>query len=156
MIHPTNCTIRKLTDDDEMPYALLLTADPSRKMIDGYLDNAEVHVAIVEEHIVGVYILALTGEVAEIKNIAVAEAFQQKGIGQQMLLHAEQFAIATGVKELRIGTANSSIHQLRMYQRCGFEIKEIVKNFFTENYDAPIIEDGITCKHLILMSKMLQ
>ena len=43
-----------------------------------------------------------------------------------------------------------------VYQKEGFEMKEIVKDFFLYNYDKPIYENGIQCKHMIILNKNLK
>lgn len=52
-------------------------------------------------------------------------------------------------KKLEIGTGNSSIAQLSLYQKCWFVIESIDKDFFSKHYDHPIIENGIVCKDMI-------
>ena len=148
--------ITQLAKGTDMPYNLLLLADPSIEMINRYISQAQVFIATLNQQRIGVYVLLpLPGNKAEIKNIAVAEAFQGKGIGKFLLEDAAQKAKALGFHTLLIGTGNSSITQLYLYQRCGFEITSLVQHFFTDNYPEPIIENGIPCKHLVILSKQL-
>jgi len=62
---------------------------------------------------------------------------------------------AKGYSQILIGTGNSSIHQLSLYQRQGFEMKTVKWHFFTEQYQEPIIENGILCQHLIIFGKKI-
>ncbi|MNE59655.1 putative N-acetyltransferase YvbK [compost metagenome] len=110
-----------------------------------------------ETAIIGVYaLLPLDNGVAEIKNIAVHNDCQGKGIGKLLLNNAIQVASEKQFETLIIGTANSSVGQLYLYQKCGFEIASIKKNFFLENYPDPIFENGIQCKHMIIPAKNLE
>jgi hypothetical protein len=68
-----------------------------------------------------------------------------------MLDHAVQTSKNKNFNTIIIGTGNSSIGQLYLYQRQGFEIFDIKKNFFVDNYPDPIFEDGIQCKHMIML-----
>jgi len=147
--------MRLLEKGGVVPYELLLLADPSRELIDHYIFDATCYVAYLEHTPVGVYALLEVGNIGEIKNIAVADQYQGKGIGKYLLHHACQTAKEKGGTKIRIGTGNSSIGQLYLYQQQGFEITGVVKDFFTRHYPAPIYENGIACKHMILLEKTL-
>lgn len=54
--------------------------------------------------------------------------------------------------KLIVGTADSGIDQIRFYERNGFMKFGLRKNFFIENYELPIIENGIQLKDMILLS----
>ena len=149
-------SIRQLGKDDPVPYGLLLDADPSKELVDKYLAKSEVYIVAYKDRIIGVYVLyPLSTTTIEIKNIAVAGSLQGKGIGQCMLKDAFQKATQKGFKEIIIGTANSSIGQLYLYQKAGFEITEIKKNFFTKNYSKQLYENGLKVKHMIILAKAL-
>lgn len=149
-------TLAKLDKDEELPFDLLLLADPSRKMIDSYVKNADVYEARLHDQRVGVIVLyPLNSETIEIKNIAVEAAFQRKGIGTCLIAHAIKLALDNEKKSICIGTANSSIAQLCLYQQLGFDITDIKENFFTHNYPEPIYENGIQAKHLIILTRHL-
>jgi len=148
--------ISQLGKDEEIPYSLLLDADPSIELIEKYLKVSEIYIAKLKNQIVGVYVLCpVNSEQAEIKNIAVEEKFQGNGIGKILLDDAFKLAKSKGYKELIIGTANSSVGQLYLYQKSGFEISDIKMNFFIDNYPAPFYENGIQVKHMIILSKQL-
>jgi hypothetical protein len=51
-------------------------------------------------------------------------------------------------KALWVGTGNSSLSQLALYQKCGFRIREIESGFF-ESYPEPIVENGIRCIDMV-------
>ena len=85
----------------------------------------------------------------EIINIAVKEKYQGKGIGKELILKAIEKARELKYKIIEIGTGNSSIKQLYIYQKCGFRIEEIDFDFFRDNYKEPIYEDGNECRDMI-------
>ena len=39
------------------------------------------------------------------------------------------------------------------YEHCGFAISHRIKNFFTDNYDHPIYEDGVQLVDMIYLKK---
>ncbi|WP_200817076.1 GNAT family N-acetyltransferase [Chitinophaga eiseniae] len=151
-----NMIIQLLEGQDALPYDLLLLADPSREMIDTYISDSRVYLARIGEVRVGVYVLTpLDGKKAEVKNIAVHENWQGRGLGKQLLTDAAIKARELGFETLVIGTGNSSVAQLYLYQRSGFEITAIRKDFFVQHYPEPIYENGIPCKHMIMLEKQL-
>src|SRR5690606_12861387 len=94
-------------------------------------------------------------ETIEIKNISVQSSYQGKGLGTLLLKHAIDKAKSSGFKRIVIGTGNSSIGQLYLYQKAGFRITQIKRDFFRTNYDEPIIENGIECRDMIVLMKEL-
>lgn len=145
--------VRELQNHEDIPYFLLLLADPSKESIDKYIQDSKIYVAILNNQIVGIYVLLPIKQNAEIKNIAVIEDFQGQGIGKFLLNHAIVTAQKNYYQKLYIGTGNSSIQQLYLYQKQGFEFSQVFWNFFIENYPEPIFENGIQCKHFIMLEK---
>ena len=149
--------ILRLDDIDQLPLDLLLLADPSQEQVMKYASNGECYVAVTrDEEVVGVYVLLqLDEQTAEIMNIAVAERKQGKGLGKKLILHALEGAKSLGVKKVEIGTGNSSIGQLALYQKCGFRITGIIENFFIQNYSEPIFENGIQCRDMVRLTHFI-
>ncbi|HAI77368.1 MAG TPA: GNAT family N-acetyltransferase [Microscillaceae bacterium] len=149
-------TFAKLDQHCQIPYELLLLADPSKELIDNYLKQSEIFVAKQTNEIIGVIVLfPLSAETVEIKNIAVKPAFQGQGIGRYLIEKVVQVALLNQQKSICIGTANSSIGQLHLYQKLGFEITDIKRNFFTDNYAEAIYENGIQAKDMLVLTKQL-
>ena len=145
----------------KMPFHLLELADgysndadPSRLQIESYLNKGLCYIGRYKSKIVGVLVLkSINTTTIEIKNIAILASEQGKGFGKALLKHSEKVSKEAGFQKLIIGTGNSSIKQLALYQKQGFEINTIEKNFFLENYTDPIFENGIQCKHLLILEK---
>jgi len=148
--------IRELNEQEKPPIEILLLADPSIKMIEGYLTRGDCFIAESENEIIGVYVLLPTRpETVEIVNVSVAEEHQGKGIGKQLVLDAIQRGSISGYKTIEIGTGNSSISQLALYQKCGFRITGIDHDFFIRHYLDEIYENGIRCRDMIRLSQNL-
>lgn len=142
--------IRLLAKGEAPPMDLLLEADPSEKLIRLYLAEGHCYVAELDGQVVGVYVLLpLSESAAEIKNIAVAEMERGKGYGKRMIEHALDEARKAGFRHVEIGTGNSSFAQLALYQKCGFRMKSIDRDFFTRYYPEPIIENGLVCRDMV-------
>lgn len=156
-IKKQNITFDKLKTDELTPFELLLLADPSIDLVNEYLKSSQVFTVRHNDEIIGVGVLfPLTPEKVEIKNIAIKPEFQGQGIGSYLIENIVQFAMLNGQKIICIGTANSSIGQLYLYQKLGFEISDIKRNYFTDNYIDPIFENGIQAKHMLVLTRQLK
>lgn len=135
---------------------LLLLADPSKSIVEDYVEKGDCFIAESEGEIIGVYVLLRTRpKTVEIVNVAVAEDHQGKGIGKLLVSDAIRVAKTQGYKTIEIGTGNSSIGQLALYQKCGFRIVSVDHNYFIKHYSEKIYENGIQCIDMIRLSKEL-
>lgn len=136
---------------DEALMQLLLLADPSPSKVEAYLKEGECFQAISSGQRLGVCVLKKEENkpIIELVNISIAELFQNKGYGQQFISAIIAQCREKGIEKITLGTGNSSIGQLYFYQKCGFEMCGVVQNFFVENYEAPIFENGLQCKHMV-------
>ncbi|MFD1773028.1 GNAT family N-acetyltransferase [Paenibacillus rhizophilus] len=94
-------------------------------------------------------LLSRDAETVEIINIAVREDVQGQGIGKRLLQAALEQAKSSQTKAIEVGTGNSSLDQLAFYQKCGFRIIGVDRDFFVRNYAEDIYENGIQCRDMI-------
>ncbi len=147
-------TIREITPS-EAPLPLLLLADPSEESVRRYLADGRVFIAELEGGIVGAIVLEPRGQGdMEIMNLALWPDFRGRGIGAELLAQAAATAKAAGATRLLVGTGNSSLAPLAFYQRQGFRISGISRDYF-KHYDPPIIEEGIPCLDMIHLHREL-
>ena len=148
--------IRKLNLNEEPPMDLLLLADPSKVLVEEYMKRGECLVAEHDAQIIGVYVLLPTRpETVELVNIALIENQQGKGLGKKLVMSAIKVAKSKGYRTIEVGTGNSSIHQIALYQKCGFRIISVDIDFFIRNYSELIYENGIQCRDMIRFSQDL-
>lgn len=148
--------IRKLNKGENPPIELLLLADPSEEIVKEYVNRGECFVAESVQKIVGVYVLLPTRpETVELVNVAVVEDQHGKGIGKQLVMDAIKVAKTKGYKTIEIGTGNSGIVQLALYQKCGFRIMGVDIDFFIKHYPEEIFENGIQCRDMVRLSQDL-
>lgn len=134
----------------DYPWDLLLLADPSRQLIQHYIKDALVLGWKDADLLMGVVVVTpIASNSWEIKNLAVSPASQGKGLGTALLLAAIDTSRTRGAREIWIGTGNSSVGQLGLYQKIGFRMREIDFDFFVRNYDEEIVENGIRCRDMI-------
>lgn len=148
--------IRKLRKGEKLPMELLLLADPSSEIVEKYITKGECFIAEFGHQTLGVYVLLPTRpQIVELVNVAVIEDQYGKGIGKQLVLDAVRVAKTKGYKTIEIGTGNSSVGQLALYQKCGFRIIGIDTDFFIRHYSENIFENGIQCRDMIRLSQDL-
>ena len=150
-------TIRQLNKTEAIPYHLLLLADETREAINKYIFDTEIYVGEKGKQMIAVYVLKITkSDTVEIKNIAVDTAYQGLGIGSKLLNFAFENAASRNFRVMLIGTSDVASKQLVLYKRLGFTEFKIIKNFFIENYSAPIFQHGQQLKDMVLLKKNLQ
>lgn len=127
---------------------LLLMADPDKQAVLSYLPASKVLVCKTRNVVVGIAAVINTAEVSELKNIAVLPEFQGQGIAKMMINEAKALAKNAGAKAIEVGTGNSSLSQLALYQKCGFRICGVETDYF-KSYPEPIFENGILCVDMV-------
>ena len=131
--------IKKVTGAKKEYIDLLLLADEQENTIDKYLENGEMFIlddngikaeCVITKESDGIY---------ELKNIAVLPVYQRKGYGKSLLEFL--FSYYTECSTMLVGTGDVP-SALDFYNKCGFMESHRIKNFFTDNYDHPMFEDG--------------
>jgi GNAT superfamily N-acetyltransferase len=107
-------------------------ADDSPAELDRYLDAGRVLVAVDGGRIVGHLQLVDDAATPGVKNMAVLESHERRGIGRSLMRAAIDLARAEGHAVLAVATASADIGNLRFYQRLGFRMRRIERNAFTE------------------------
>lgn len=146
----------KIISDNKKAYLpLLLLADESEHMIDRYLDRGTLFVLQNDAvETVGVCVVTVENqETVEIKNLAVAPNFQNQGWGKFLIDHVKN-TYKGRYKVLLVGTGESPA-TLPFYEKCGFKISHRIKNFFKDNYEHPIIEDGVQLIDMVVLKQAL-
>lgn len=146
--------IVKIIDSDKTKYMeLLLIADEQVSMIEKYLYRGEMF-ALCDGDVRAICIVTQEQSGAyEIKNIVTVPEYQQKGYGRQLISFITDHYKKYG-GELYVGTGDSPAI-LRFYEKCGFERSHIVKDFFTDNYDHPMYEDGQQLVDMVYLKRQL-
>lgn len=132
---------------------LLLLADEQEDMVDRYLERGRMFVlddgGIKAECVV----TDEGGGVLEIKNIATVPKSQGKGYGKKLIEFLEE-KYRGAYSVLQVGTGDSPL-TIPFYEKCGFKRHHVVKSFFTDNYDHPIVEAGVRLVDMIYLQKEL-
>lgn len=133
---------------------LLLLGDEQEEMILKYLNRCRLFVMNDDDELCAVCAVTDEGDFTlELKNIAVAESFQRKGIGRHFIKYIEK-KFSGAFRELVVGTGDSPL-TVPFYEKCGFKRSGVIKNFFIDNYDHPIIEADVQLCDMICFEKEL-
>ena len=90
----------------------------------------------------------------EIKNIATVPFFQRQGYGKRLIeflfehYQGKCFGMLVGTGDVPSSRS--------FYEHCGFAISHRIKNFFTDNYDHPIYEEGKLLTDMVYLKRTIQ
>lgn len=118
---------------------LLLLADEQENMINNYLEKGDMFL-LMDNGVKAQCIVTNEGSgVYELKNIATIPKFQNKGYGKMLINYILNYYKDCNI--MYVGTGDSTL-TIPFYKKCGFKESHRVKNFFVDNYDHPIFENG--------------
>lgn len=132
---------------------LLLLADEQDSMIDRYIEAGKMFV-LDDNGVKGeIVVCKISSSVLEIKNLAVLPEYHRKGYGRALIdficdKYKDKYSV------IQVGTGDSPL-TIPFYEKCGFVKSHVVKDFFIENYDRPIIECGVKLVDMIYLKKSL-
>jgi GNAT superfamily N-acetyltransferase len=94
---------------------------------------------------------------AELRAVAVAGAHQGHGLGSWIVITVCERLRASGIRRVVVGTASSGLRQLGFYQRLGFRLSHVERDFFTpaRGYPPDLSENGISSRDIVWMDQTL-
>jgi ribosomal protein S18 acetylase RimI-like enzyme len=125
---------------------LFAEADDSESEIASYIALGEILVARDDGNIVGHVQVVATSESStfEIKSLAVADGRRSQGIGGALVRAALADCRNQGARTVLVATAAASIGALQFYQRQGFRIRRVVRDFYVASRGyQPVVLNGI-------------
>jgi len=154
---PHNVRIENYGGPRDSLRPLFELAEDSAVELDSYIDAGRVLVATSDGEVIGHLQLTGTGDPhqAEIKNMAVRENHQGKGIGHRLIQAAVDLAAAEAVTTILVATAAADIGNLRFYQRQGFRMRSVERDAFTPatGYPTGLLIDGIELRDRVWLDR---
>jgi ribosomal protein S18 acetylase RimI-like enzyme len=151
--------IESFTGNRALLSCLFALADDSPEQIATYISRGEILVAREGEQISGHLQILETDSagVFELKSMAVAEAYQRRGIGRSLVEAAVIRCRLRGGHRLIVSTATADIGNLRFYQRLGFRMYGIVRDVFgpSRGYPEAMPIDGIPLRDQVFLDRDL-
>lgn len=146
--------IRQIKENKKQFLDLLLLADEQEDMIYKYLDRGDMF-ALYDNGLKSICVVTNeSADTFELKNLATYPHEQSKGYGSRLVSYVLDYYKDKGASML-VGTGNVPTI-IGFYEQCGFKKSHIVKDFFTLNYNHPIVEDGILLTDMIYLKKNLK
>lgn len=143
--------ITQLSENKKQYIELLLLADEQESMIDRYLERGEMFI-LKDNGVKAICVVTNEGKgVCELKNIAVTPDSQRQGYGKRLINYLLTH-YAGKYNQMIVGTGDVP-STIGFYKSCGFEYSHRIENFFTDNYDHQMIEDGVLLKDMIYLKK---
>jgi ribosomal protein S18 acetylase RimI-like enzyme len=134
---------------------LLLLADESLEQVRSYMQRGDLFAFMDSGGIAVGIVLTIpeADESVELKAVAVDAAHQNLGIGRQLLAAVLGELRRRGVRRAVVGTANAGIGQLAYYQKAGFRLLRIERDFFSpaRGYPAVMVDNGIRLRDMVWM-----
>lgn len=138
---------------------LLLLADESLEQVRSYMHSGDLYAFVGRDASAAGIVLAVPAErgSVELKAVAVNAAQQNRGIGRLMLAAVLEELRRRGVRRAIVGTANAGIGQLAYYQKAGFRLLRIERDFFSpaRGYPAVMEDNGIRLRDMVWMDQEL-
>lgn len=145
--------IKQITNNKTDYLELLLLADEQQDMVERYIDKGDMFALFKDGLKTVCVVLKIDEHTIEIKNLATYPEFQHQGYARKMINWVEDY-YKNSFDTLLVGTGESPL-TLPFYEKLGFEYSHRIKNFFTDNYDHPIFEQGIQLKDMIYLTKSI-
>lgn len=146
-------SVIEILTDKKQYLDLLLLADEQEDMIDRYLSRGRMYI-LDDDGIKCECVVTDEGNgVLEIKNIATVPEYQGKGYAKAMIdfVVNKYKGLYTVVQ---VGTGDSPL-TIPFYEKCGFVYSHSLPNFFIDNYDHPIFENGIQLVDMVYLKRPL-
>jgi N-acetylglutamate synthase-like GNAT family acetyltransferase len=151
-------TIREARPDEiEVLIPLLRQAEESERALRWSLANLSdaVYCADDDDQLIGAATMQWRADPCELVELAVAPERQGQGIGRAIVGWLLAEARRRGKRQMLVGTANSSIGNIAFYQKCGFRMDHVRKDYFWY-YREPRYENGIRIRDMIVFRHDLE
>lgn len=145
--------IKEVKHNKKQYLSLLLLADEQEDMVERYIERGTMYV-LADDGVKCECIVTDEGNgILEIKNIATIPEFQRKGYGKALIdflaaKYKGKYAL------IQVGTGDSPL-TIPFYEKCGFVRSHIMKNFFVDHYDHPIVECGIQLIDMVYLQRKI-
>ena len=103
-----------------------------KRLIKEFENNSFLGYFVYEKdgEVLGFYIISTIADLVEIFTIAVDKDHRGEGIGSMLLDHLIKYAHQVGATEIWLEASTKNIAAINLYQKYGFEIQTIRKNYY--------------------------
>ena len=83
--------------------------------------------------------IKLSEFIGKILMISVSDIYQNKGIGSGLLRNLLIELINQNIKKVELEVSTKNLKAIKFYKKHGFEVKDLIENFYENNDDAYIM-----------------
>ncbi len=153
-------TLRTVPAGGRRPYVeLLREAEDSTSEIESYLDSGDLFLYLDLETVIGhVLVTPLGPDEQELKNLAIVEGRRRLGFGRSMIGAVLAELRARGVRRVEVATSGADTGNLEFYQRCGFRLLRIERDYFSpaRGYPEGFSLFGLPASDLVVLDQTLE
>lgn len=149
---PFACKSASVGETEELLPILLDAEEGEERVRSVLLDPACTAYAVRDDgELVGAAVVRWeSGEASEIIYIAVVRERRGQGYGKRILASLQDELRVRGGSALLVGTASASLEKLAFYQKCGFRMFEIRRDYFAY-IQPPLWENGIQLRDMVVL-----
>jgi ribosomal protein S18 acetylase RimI-like enzyme len=111
--------------------------------------------AVLSQATVGAAVMRWEPDESELLYIVILADRRGHGHGKALVTHLLAEARERGVASVVVGTANCSLDNIAFYQRCGFRMDSVRRDYFAY-IDPPITENGIEMRDMLVFRVQLR
>ena len=131
---------------------VLVLAEPSMSALRWSLENLSDAVYGLWDasgRAVGAATMRWRDDPCELVELGVAEDRQGEGIGRRLVAWLLEEARRRARSAMIVGTANASLGNLAFYQKCGFRMDHVRRDYFWY-HRTPVVEHGIPVRDMLV------
>lgn len=150
-------TIRQARPDEiEALFPVLLLAEESPSALHWSLRNLADEVFRMDDGdtLVGAATVQWRDDPCEILEMGIIPGRQGQGLGKRLVEWLVDEARRRGKHAMVVGTPNTSFGNFVFYQKCGFRMDHVRKDYFWY-YGEPVFRDGLQVRDLLVFRREL-
>ncbi len=142
--------------EEREPWFALLNLADEAEPLRRYLHDGTLYGIVDPEHgrpLAAILVIDIDDRTSELRAVAVDEAAQGRGVGGWLIDEVCAGLQRTG-RQVTVGTASSGARQLAFYQRHGFRLTGVERDYFSvgRGYPEGLVENGIAVRDMVWMT----
>ena len=141
------------------PWRALLELADEPEPLARYIDDGILYgTTDDEDRPLGAVLVVIENDTrAELRAVAVAERAQGQGIGSRLINAVHDELRAKGITTVKVGTSSLATRELVFYQRLGFRLSHVERDYFNEarGYPPGLSDGGVPLRDMVWMDQTL-
>lgn len=140
------------SNDIEQITQRLREADEDVSRIRGLVSDGahQPYLASLGDSIIGAVLMRWEPDESEIIYMAIEAELRGQGYGKAVMAAVIGEAQQRGVRSVLVGTSNASLSQIAFYQKCGFRLDSVRRDYF-DYLSSPAYENGIQIRDMLVL-----